>query len=276
MIQFTSRMLLGTIILLASMSSSAFPRESRVPGGIAFIDLGKADAASPKAFFQQKPVAVVKQNERWLAVVGIPLSATPGQLELIVKQADGRQQIRNFELEGKHYPEQRIKLQNTKQVNPDPEDLTRIKQEIAEQLAVYSRFSTAMNIDLDLAAPGEGPRASAFGLKRFFNDQPRDPHSGLDIVMPEGAPVKSAGKGIIAQTGNYFFNGKTVMIDHGQGLISMYCHLSEISVTKGQSVQTGELIGKVGHTGRATGPHLHWGVSMNAVRVDPNLFLPTH
>ena len=148
------------------------------------------------------------------------------------------------------------------------------KKEIAEQLAIYASFTTDKPSFFDLQLPNKGPYASAFGLKRFFNNEQRDPHAGLDIVLPEGSPARVAGDGVVVQTGSYFFNGNTVMVDHGQGLISMYCHLSKIEVKKGQALHAGDEIGKVGHTGRATGPHLHWGVSMNNVRIDPTLFLP--
>ncbi|HET8706246.1 MAG TPA: M23 family metallopeptidase, partial [Pseudomonadales bacterium] len=198
----------------------------------------------------------------------------PGQQNLTVRMANGQQKNVTFEIAAKDYPEQHITLTNTHQVNPDPDELARIKKEIAEQLAIYATFSTSGTAFFDLQLPGKGSYASAFGLKRFFNGEQRDPHAGLDIVMPEGAPARVAGDGVVVQTGNYFFNGNTVMVDHGQGLITMYCHLSKIEVQKGQHLRTGDEIGKVGHTGRATGPHLHWGVSMNNVRIDPKLFLP--
>jgi murein DD-endopeptidase MepM/ murein hydrolase activator NlpD len=121
--------------------------------------------------------------------------------------------------------------------------------------------------------PIKGKISSPFGLKRFFNGQSRDPHSGLDIAAPEGKVVVAPADGIVSQTGDYFFNGQTVMIDHGQGIISMMCHLSKIDVVKGQTIKQGDAIGKVGHTGRATGPHLHWGISINNARVNPLLVL---
>jgi murein DD-endopeptidase MepM/ murein hydrolase activator NlpD len=121
--------------------------------------------------------------------------------------------------------------------------------------------------------PIKGKISSPFGLKRFFNDQARDPHSGLDIAAPEGKAIAAPANGVVAQTGDYFFNGQTVMIDHGQGIISMMCHLSKIEVVKGQMIKQGDVIGKVGQTGRATGPHLHWGMSINNARVNPLLVL---
>ena len=118
-----------------------------------------------------------------------------------------------------------------------------------------------------------GKFSNSFGRKRFFNNEERAPHSGLDIPAPIGQKVVAPADGIVVQTGDYFFNGKTVLIDHGQGLISMFCHLSKIEVSKGQHITQGELLGLVGNTGRVTGPHLHWGMSLNDARIDPQLLL---
>lgn len=121
--------------------------------------------------------------------------------------------------------------------------------------------------------PTAGKFSNSFGRKRFFNNEERAPHSGLDIPAPIGQKVVAPADGIVVQTGNYFFNGKTVLIDHGQGLISMLCHLSKIEVSKGQHITQGELLGLVGNTGRVTGTHLHRGMSLNDARIDPQLLL---
>jgi murein DD-endopeptidase MepM/ murein hydrolase activator NlpD len=121
--------------------------------------------------------------------------------------------------------------------------------------------------------PLDGPRSGSFGLRRVFNGQARNPHSGMDIAAPVGTPIACPAPGRVIDTGDYFFNGRTVWIDHGAGWLSMMCHLSRIDVKVGQFLPTGAKLAEVGATGRVTGPHLHWSVALNRVLVDPALFL---
>lgn len=240
-----------------------------VPGGVAVVDLGPASSA-PKVSYQGKPVLVIHEDQqRWIAIVGIPLSIKPGSQQISV---NGNQTL-SLQVGGKHYVEQRIRIKNQQQVNPNAKNLARIERELAEQTRAYQQFSARQPSNLLLDKPVAGPLSSPFGLRRFFNDEERNPHSGLDFAANQGTPIKAPAAGKVILIGDYFFNGKTVFVDHGQGLISMFCHLSAIDVTLGAELPRGGHIGKVGATGRATGPHLHWNVSLNDARVDPAIFI---
>ncbi|HEX8589689.1 peptidoglycan DD-metalloendopeptidase family protein [Pseudomonas sp.] len=240
-----------------------------VPGGVAVVDLGPA-AQPPKASWQGKPVLVVKdQDARWLAIVGIPLTVKPGTAQQV--SSGGRNLP--FVVGDKKYPEQRITLKNQRQVNPNPDDLKRIEQELDVQVRAYRTFSPVTPSNLLLDKPVDGPLSSKFGVRRFFNGEERNPHAGLDFAVPAGTPIKSPAAGKVILIGNYFFNGNTVFVDHGQGFISMFCHMSKIDVKVGDAVPRDGVVGRVGSTGRATGPHMHWNVSLNDARVDPAIFI---
>lgn len=239
-----------------------------VPGGVAVIDAGTG-ASAPQVRYQDKPALVIREDgQRWIAIVGVPLTVTPGEQQVNV---DGRTQ--SFQVGSRDYRAQHITLKNKRQVNPNPADLARIERELAEQIQAYRQFSPRQPSNLLFDKPVDGPLSSPFGLRRFFNGEERNPHSGLDFAVPTGTPVKAPAAGRVILTGDYFFNGKTVFVDHGQGLISMFCHLSQIGVKVGDELARGAPLGKVGATGRATGPHLHWNVSLNDARVDPAIFI---
>ena len=240
-----------------------------VPGGVAVVDLGAGDTA-PSVRYQDKPVLVIKEDQqRWIAIVGVPLSVKPGPQRISV---NGSQTL-SFQVGSKHYVEQRITIKNQQQVNPNAANLKRIQRELAEQTRAYQQFSARQPSNLLFDKPVNGPLSSPFGLRRFFNGEERNPHSGLDFAANSGTPIKAPAAGKVILVGDYFFNGKTVFVDHGQGLISMFCHLSLIGVNVGDELPRGGVLGKVGATGRATGPHLHWNVSLNDARVDPAIFI---
>ena len=240
-----------------------------VPGGVAVVDLGAGETA-PNVRYQDKPVLVIKEDQqRWIAIVGVPLSVKPGSQQISI---NGSQTL-SFQVGNKHYTEQRITIKNQQQVNPNAANLKRIQRELAEQTHAYQQFSPRQPSNLLLDKPVNGPLSSPFGLRRFFNGEERNPHSGLDFAASRGTSIKAPAAGKVILVSDYFFNGKTVFVDHGQGLISMFCHLSVIGVKVGDELPRGGVLGKVGATGRATGPHLHWNVSLNDARVDPAIFI---
>lgn len=273
---------LSCILLLCSsplFAATKLPIHTPVPGGIAVIELPTTLVASdsqPTAHYRGTRVMLLPsadEDKHWLAIVGIPLAAKPGTHQLKINPGQGKQHSISFTVEPKAYKEQRITLTNKRQVNPLANDLQRIKREKKIMVAAFKDWHSELTPTLQLSKPVDGPYSSPFGLRRFFNDQPRNPHSGLDIAALEGAPIAAPAAAIVVATGDYFFNGKTVLLDHGHGLISMYCHMSQINVSAGESVKTHDVIGLVGQTGRVTGPHLHWSVSLNNARIDPGLLM---
>jgi murein DD-endopeptidase MepM/ murein hydrolase activator NlpD len=265
------RFLAGAVLLASSLGVAALPQHAPVPGGIAVIDLGTATIAAPTARWGEQPVAVVRDKGHWFALLGIPLDTLPGELEIRIS-AGATTSSRQVVVQIKNYPEQRLTIKDKRKVEPNPDDLARIEGEQKITDAIKRRFSDNVPAT-DFALPAKGPLSSRFGLRRIFNGLPRNPHAGLDVAVGTGAPVTAPADGVVANVGDYFFNGNTVFIDHGEGLITAYMHLSRADVRAGQSVKKGERLGAVGATGRVTGPHLHWAVILNNTPVDPELFL---
>ncbi len=251
------------------------PREARVPGGVAIVALA-TDAEDPgTVVFGDHRAAVVRATTGWVALVGIPLDTRPGPQTAQWQPADQPSpRVLEFTVGTKHYEEQRLTVKNPRHVDPSKQDLERIAAERKRIDAALGTFTPGLTPDFVLPAPVPGRRSSSFGLRRYFNDQPRSPHSGMDIAAASGTPIANPAPGRVLDVGDFFFNGNTVFVDHGQGLVTMYCHLSRIDVKPGEDVVAGATLGLVGATGRVTGAHLHWGVALNRALVDPALFLP--
>ncbi len=259
----------AAIIVAEEHNSIFLPESTPVPGGVAVIDLGETES-QPQAFYKDKPVMVIQKGVSWLAIVGISLNEKLGPQELKII---GRESTQQFEVKAKEYKSQYIKLKTNKHVNLSKKNLDRHYKEKKLSRAALNNWQQDNDANLALLKPVKGEYSSPFGLRRFFNNQPRKPHSGVDIAAASGTPIIAPADGKVTLVGEFFFNGKTVFIDHGYGLVTMYCHMSEIAVKNGQVVKKGELIAKVGATGRVTGAHLHWGVTLNGNMVDPLLFL---
>lgn len=260
------------VLAFCSAAAVAAPRHLAVPGGIALV---KVPESTLSAHYLDDRVMLTKINDEYLAIVGIPLTAQPGQQELKIRLANEEERGVQFNVEQKEYPTQSITIKDTGKVDLSPKNEERVAKEHAEIKAFKRTFNVIATPDIDFAAPADGPLSSTFGSRRIFNGKPRAPHVGLDFAVPAGAPIKSAAAGTVLAATDYFFNGRTVFVDHGQGLISMYCHLEQIDVRPGQTLSRGDSIGTAGSTGRASGPHLHWSVILNSTMVDPALFLPT-
>lgn len=247
------------------------PQPRSVPGGVALLDLGAANEP-PRVMFGNVPVLVIGEAARWTAVVGIALSAKPGASRIVVQREGTADTHLHFMIEAFRYAEQRLSVPPGK-VDLSKADLERYERERLHLGQVMATFSDVPPASLRLRQPTAGSRSSSFGLRRFFNGQARSPHSGMDIAAVDGTPVIAAAAGRVIDSGDYFFNGRTVWLDHGRGLLTMYCHLSAIDVKPGDVLAAGDVLGAVGATGRVTGAHLHWAVSLNRAMVDPALFL---
>jgi murein DD-endopeptidase MepM/ murein hydrolase activator NlpD len=270
---YFARVMLALVLSVPAFAAGSFigPRAAAVPGGVVSLEL-PGGAQRPAVTYGGKPVLTVRQADGWLAIVGIALDTEPGEYHVDVQQPGAQARQLTFHIAAKQYRVQQLKVPPS-QVNLSPQDEARVNREQEKVRAVLAAFTADAPATLRLAQPVPGPRSSSFGLRRVFNGESRKPHSGMDIAAPTGTPIKAPLAGRVVDVGAYFFNGNDVIVDHGQGLMTMYCHLSKIRVEVGQELKTGQVLGDVGATGRVTGPHLHWGVILNGSSVDPALFL---
>jgi murein DD-endopeptidase MepM/ murein hydrolase activator NlpD len=260
---------LATVLLSSAIPVLAMPDHSPWPGGIAVIDVAPAEAPRPVVEFGEHRVLVARRGDRWTAAVGIPLGTAPGDTSVRVNESE----VVAFTVQSHAYREQHLTVKNQSHVTPDAEQLERIGRERKLIDAALRNWRDSTLDGITLSVPVEGRRSSSFGLRRFFNEQPRSPHKGMDIAAPEGTAIATPRDGVVTALGDFFFNGNTVIVDHGQGLVTMYCHLSEIGVSEGDTLRTGDSLGAVGATGRVTAPHLHFGTYLNGTAVDPALLL---
>jgi len=260
------------LLFFSQSCSSALPENHSVNGGLTIIPIDIKN--KPEAYFQDKRIPVLPSvNPRqWLLVVAIPLNSNaPVQYLQLKKPLKGSVP---FQVSDKFYTTQALNIKDISKVDPLPADMERINQEKKKLDEIYAQYTDMNPFEKAYNAPIRGPISSLFGLKRLYNNEPRDPHSGLDIAAAEAMPVEAVNQGTVVETGDYFFTGNTVIIDHGMGVFSLYAHLSAIKVSIGDSIKQGQVIGLVGMTGRVTGPHLHWTMVVNQTLVDPLLFVP--
>jgi murein DD-endopeptidase MepM/ murein hydrolase activator NlpD len=217
-------------------------------------------------------MAAVPPKGTYRGLLGIDMRASPGTHELRVVATDANQKrfIQSITLTVKRvaFGIQRLTLPPS-QVDLDRETLERVKKEARRMRAVLKEYRNERLWKGSFIRPLEADVSSAFGLRRILNGQERSPHTGVDLRAPEGTPVMACNRGTVVLVDNLFFSGKSVVLDHGWGMYSMYFHLSRVLVDPGDIVARGEILGLAGATGRATGPHLHWGIRLNGARVDP-------
>jgi len=261
------------VLFSSAVFAQDLPRHTPVPGGIAIVDLKSSSDTAPEVYFLKRRIMVVKgKNSNWQAVIGIPLTIKAGKHKIVIKTADKKRLA--FKVSDKEYELRHITIKNKRMVSPTKADIERHYKEKPLIVAALKTWTEQSEVPASFILPVKGRLSSQFGLRRIYNKQKRvRRHTGLDIAAANGTSIVAPANGRVIRTGDYFFTGGTVFIDHGQGLITMYCHLSKTDVKTGDELQQGERIGEVGSTGRVSGPHLHWVVSLNNTKVEPKLFL---
>ncbi|MDC4203570.1 MAG: M23 family metallopeptidase [Candidatus Manganitrophus sp.] len=242
-------------------------------GEIALITLTlESDIPSVVGKFLDQPIPFFKKNtDEYAAMIGIDLDQKIGLQPLIVTWKKGESTDRReipIEVVSASFGTETLKLPKA-MVDLDPPTLARVEKEQARMKEIFNKSADQRLWEAAFIVPAEGKVAGTFGLRRIMNGQPRNPHTGEDISAPLGTPVLASNGGRVILVGEFYFNGHSVIIDHGLGLFSMYFHLAETTVKEGDVVAKGQAIGSVGQSGRATGPHLHWGVRLNGARVNP-------
>ncbi|MBI4859282.1 MAG: M23 family metallopeptidase [Candidatus Riflebacteria bacterium] len=207
----------------------------------------------------------------WCALVGIDLEASPGirRLDLVVRERSGEARECRVDVPviAGTFDVQRLRVAR-RMVTPDPDDEERIRRE-AELVKKILGGVTERKFEGAFGRPIPGPVGARFGGRRFFNGVPRNPHAGVDLRGHQGTPVHAPARATVALVRDLYFAGTCVILDHGLGLFTQYAHLSSVTVEEGEQVRAGQLLGKVGRTGRATGPHLHWSATLCRARVNP-------
>ncbi|MCD4687735.1 MAG: M23 family metallopeptidase [Desulfuromonadaceae bacterium] len=243
-------------------------------GDVARIELNPATAIFSATLLWRKQLIDLSPlpNGRLVALIGIPRDMAAGihqgKLQITARSGLRRNHLVNLQIEEKNFPEQHLSLP-PRQVSPDQKAIERHRREEAERDRVFNHLQQACLWKAPFQLPVQGKLLSPFGLQRILNGQPRSYHSGVDQRARLGEPVATAGGGLVVLVTNHFFAGKSVYIDHGMGVITMYFHLSRISISEGERVAAGQTIGLAGATGRASGPHLHWGARVHNCKVDP-------
>lgn len=227
---------------------------------------------SVHVMFKEKRVPAFRGGDVWTTLLGIDLDTKPGThaAEALLTMEDGSVERRELAIRvaARNFPVTRLKVE-PKFTRLSRSNQERVSRESSEVGAIYRRITTDLVPDPSFIVPIPGGRGTNFGERRVFNGQARAPHSGADLRAPTGTPIHATNRGRVVLAKSLFFTGNTVIVDHGAGIYSLYAHLSRIDVKRGALVESNQLVGLAGATGRVTGPHLHWAIRMQGARVDP-------
>lgn len=245
------------------------------PGDVFILSIEEAASVMDAQIrFLGKKYQLVNDPNRsqLMALIGLDLGLKPGEypIKVYIQDSAGQWEFleRKILISPREFPERRLWVKE-EYVTPPLEVMERIRRESELLQSLYQRFTPAWLGEEAFIIPTEGNIFDNFGERRIYNNKPRSSHGGVDVSAPSGTPVRASNSGEVVLASDLYFSGKTVIIDHGLGLFSLYCHFSKIRVKRGQAVKRGEVIGEVGTTGRVTGPHLHWGMKILGNRIDP-------
>ncbi len=263
----------GLTLALGSVPAAAHSLRVEPPsvavGGLVVV---RTDASASSGTFDGSRLRFFTVDGKSLALIGVDLDRSPGRYPIEVETRGGLQLHASLDVVPRQFAEERLTVPKS-YVEPDPATLARIERERRLLAALWDKTAAEPYWRGSFLPPADGTPGSEFGLRRFFNGEPRSPHAGVDFRAPEGTPVRASNRGRVVLARALFFTGNTVVVDHGCGLFTLYVHLSELGVERGARVERGQEIGKVGMTGRATGPHLHFAVRLGDARIDPAALL---
>jgi len=253
------------MLCAASASAADYPATQ---GDVIMVEADLGDSTpSLRCFGRTWPVKSMGQ-QRWRGWIGVDLKKKPGTYDMHWQQGKKLLAQDKLHVSSGTFRISRISVAEKMAVF-NQKTLKRIRSEVKALKATYTQGVNANPNVVMHFLPVKGEESTPFGAQRYVNGEPRSPHSGIDIAAPAGTPVRLPLAGSVLLVADMYLNGKTIAIGHGNGLVSVYSHMQSTAVSKGQWVKTGETIGEVGATGRATGPHLHWGVRFYNARVNP-------
>ncbi|MDR2034939.1 MAG: peptidoglycan DD-metalloendopeptidase family protein [Helicobacteraceae bacterium] len=264
-----------TLLIFLWFVSTAAIDNASYAGGVAIVPLlGVSSEQPPIAFMEDRRVRIEKlPSGEWAAIVGIALGAKPKETKYIgYHTIEGKTEITSFRIGEKSYPTQRLTI-DARMEALDEKTIARVVKERQIVKEAIGKFSEDIRGDLQMSLPLIAPISSRFGLRRIINKTPRNPHGGTDLAAPKNTPIKAPSGGYVALFGEHFYCGRFVLLNHGEGLFTLYCHLEKHNVSDGKRVKTGDVIGYVGATGRVTGAHLHWSAALNGAWFDPLLLV---
>ena len=271
-VKFIYKLFLSIIFtILVTLNSYALDIELKPdevnPGDIIFLKAGNDTTSYPEAEFLDKKFKFYSTGKEYLiALVPVEVSTPPGDYTVSIKDGE-ESQILNVKVKSYEFPSKKLTV-SEKKVTLSAVDEKRVEEEYLLQQKIW-KMGTEKAWNGGFIMPTDTPVSEKFGVKRIFNEKKTSLHRGIDLKGKTGTPVRAINSGKVVLRKNLFYGGDTLVLDHGMGLLSVYMHLSEFNVPEDAVVEKGEIVGLVGMTGRATGPHLHMSVKLQGVSVNP-------